>query len=1228
MRAGTLNQELSLCSPEPFLVIDQNAKYQDPSIVAVNPAFGEAFGDLKTVSELVRFCLSDSERFLRHLTQQEPGVRRARFELIDRSGNLRSYFIAVSFRSKTDDLSDRPSSVIQLTDVTEMFEHTKMLEEVKQRSVAILKAAGLGSWDWYLGTGRVVYDQGWAKMLGLDLQDLAQDFSVWEKFVHPEDKEKTLRKVQAYLDGDIEIYEARFRMRHKAGHWVWILARAQFSDWESDGTPNRMTGTHYDISDYTRQFELAESIQKNAKIGGWELDALSMKTTWTEETYHIHSLVPGTPTDKIMGIEFFNEEDRGKIAQYVEQCLEGVPYQDRLRFTDAQGSQRWVEVNGEPIFDAQGAVVKLRGTIQDVTELFEEKESLQSLVNSFDDLVFEVSDQGSFINIHAQDESKLVASKDQLLGANLTNYFSAEVSQTITDAMKECRALGRSVDFVYRSEGGLSDQEASWFRCRVSSQMRSEPRYTVLVSDITKEKRWDFLEQKYLDELNAVNNRLKTLLRQSPTIVFECLFDDDWTMKFISDYVEEVTGFEAKDFLRGRKTFASLIHPEDQEKVSGYLQSNAQKGQAYELEYRIIHRDGEIRWIWERGLVRAEDNHLVGVLFDITEKKKAEDQLRAIASELDHFFGMAPDPLCIARVDGSFLKVNPAMSELLGFEIAELENKSFLPLVHPDDLKKTGLALEQLDQGHRVAAFENRYRCKDGQYRILSWTAVLDRENSLIYAVARDLTDVIQARLELEQVQQAIEQSAIVAITDRSGKIVSVNTNFLKISGYNQEELLGQNHRMLKSGVHPPAFYQDLWRTISQGRTWEGEITNRRKDGSLYDVYTVISPLTDSSGKIARYLAIRFDVTQIKASERKYREAERIARMGSWTYSLDEQESYWSEEMYSLLWRAPDNGVPQRDELFELIHPDDRERCRLAATSCTETHQSFRLRLRLAHQKETWLEVIGRAEIDQMGHLKSLSGTCQDISELVNAEKKLEIERSKSLQSAKLASLGEMSAGVAHEINNPLTIISAGLKVLTRLREDEPKFHEKIQNMKKAIERISKIVLSLRRFSRSANLSDRVWVSLANLVEEVREIAGLRAQRKGVQLQFEGDLEAQIFCNAIEIEQVLINLLNNGIDACANQENGLVRLLVEQGSFDVRVKIIDSGPGFGPEARERLFQPFYTTKEVGDGTGLGLSIVKGILDSHQAEISLNENHSEPTTFTLKFLNRQDNRNAV
>lgn len=710
----------------------------------------------------------------------------------------------------------------------------------------ILEGAGLGSWDWDLTTGVILYDRRWCKMLGLDLPSASANFSTWESRLHPIDRIKATAEIRSYLAGETTLYESINRMLHADGSWVWILSRGRVSERDPSGKPLRFTGTHFEITQYKEIEELSSNLQKMAKIGGWELDPSTETTKWTDETYRIHGLPVGRPTNTIGGISFFLPGDQSKIRDQISRCIQGDPYRDTYEFIDANGLQKWVEVMGEPVFDSHGKVLKLRGTIQ-----------------------------------------------------------------------------------------------------------------------------------------------------------------------------------------------------------------------------------------------------------DITEKKRTQEEFKKTSKELEQFFNLAPDLLCIGGMDGWFKKTNPAFTTLLGYSPEELSAEPFLKFIHPDDVNFTAAKTENLVLGIPTVNFENRYRCRDGSYKTLSWSASPDLPTGLFYAAARD-------------------------------------------------------------------------------------------------------------------------ITKIRDSEERLAEAQRVARIGSWSLEVATKNIRWSNQMYELFQKDIASGPPSLEGYHSTIHPDDQAHWKETLENCITNRVPFRIRFKtMFSDKFLWIEAIGSPRLDSQGVVVEISGTCQDISELVLAEDLSKFERAKSVQSAKLASLGEMSAGIAHEINNPLTIISGNIAILGKYANDPERLKAKTDILQRAVERISKIVNGLKKFSRTSDKNKHRPHALAEIAKEAVFLSEFKAKRSSVTVEFDPQSDSEIFCDEIEIEQVLINLINNGIDAVINLEERWVSVKLFEKKDKIILQVRDSGNGIDPKIQKRLFEPFFTTKSVGEGTGLGLSIVRGILDEHNATIEILRN--EPNTcFEIRF----------
>ncbi len=389
----------------------------------------------------------------------------------------------------------------------------------------------------------------------------------------------------------------------------------------------------------------------------------------------------------------------------------------------------------------------------------------------------------------------------------------------------------------------------------------------------------------------------------------------------------------------------------------------------------------------------------------------------------------------------------------------------------------------------------------------------------------------------------------------------------------------------------------------------------------------------DATGKAVRFTGTHFEVTRykeletlteislekLKLSQAQLEEAQRVARIGSWSFDVHSQQITWSKQMYSIFNEDPSKGAPSYEKHLSTIHVDDKDYWQSVVHGCIRDAKPYRMRFRTVYSdgKIIWVEAIGKPLFDESGKITGLMGTCQDITDIVNAEEAMKLERSKALLNAKLASLGEMSAGIAHEINNPLAIISGMIYILKSAKSDPEESLRLLDSIQKASDRIARIVLGLRKFSRT---SDKATISEHNLnkiIDEAIILLNTRAKQYSVNLTVNADAEYMILCDEIEIEQVLINLVNNGIDAVRYLPHKWVNLTLTSNENEVILRVQDSGPGISPADRKKLFQPFFTTKPSGEGTGLGLSIVKGILQEHDATIELDEKDPH-TCFELKF----------
>jgi len=271
---------------------------------------------------------------------------------------------------------------------------------------------------------------------------------------------------------------------------------------------------------------------------------------------------------------------------------------------------------------------------------------------------------------------------------------------------------------------------------------------------------------------------------------------------------------------------------------------------------------------------------------------------------------------------------------------------------------------------------------------------------------------------------------------------------------------------------------------------------------------------------------------------------------------------------------------------------------------------------------------------DPMGNLVGASQVARDITERKQMEQELEISRAQAVSSAHLSALGMMAGNIAHEINNPLAIIHASASDLLELAEGASvplaALRSASTRIKQTANRISKIVKSLRQIARDGGADPFQRASVGEIVEQAVELCKERFRAHSVRLDTSGiDPGHFVLCREVQIVQVLLNLLQNAFDAVADLPGDRwVRLEVTNSGSSVTFAVIDSGPGVPPELRNRIMEPFFTTKPIGKGTGLGLSLSKTIVEDHGGELKLSESANRTCfSFSLPLLKEPENAAA-
>jgi two-component system NtrC family sensor kinase len=528
---------------------------------------------------------------------------------------------------------------------------------------------------------------------------------------------------------------------------------------------------------------------------------------------------------------------------------------------------------------------------------------------------------------------------------------------------------------------------------------------------------------------------------------------------------------------------------------------------------------------------------------------------------------------------------------------------------------------------------------------------------------------------QIRKMSRGLEQSpAAIVITNIEGVIEYVNPKFIQTTGYTAEEAIGQNPRVLKSGEMSADDYTELWKRITSGKEWRGEFHNRRKDGTLYWEFASISPLLNKEGEITGYLAVKEDITKRKAIE---------AELVKSRLELEAKHGEL-EQLFGQVEHAKREWEQTLDHLRDFVVLTDADyrirRCNKLLSDATGKPIDELV-------GADWYELINDAGFkfvtlnDATGEVfNPVSGRYYDISiysiednavvtgyvislndttdvrattqELEKAYRELKDAQLQIFQQEKMASIGQLAAGVAHEINNPMGFISSNLstlnKYIDRLAEfiaagDDRLFlasyggqeAEKLNKVRKQLKidyimddarqliaesqdgagRVRRIVQDLKSFSR-VDQAESAFINLNEAIETTINIAWNEIKYVATINKEFGDIP-HVKCYPQQLNQVFLNLLLNAAHALGENQ-GVITVRTWSEKEDVFVSVSDSGCGITDEIRQKIFEPFFTTKEVGKGTGLGLSISYDIIRKHGGEITFESEVGKRTTFIVRL----------
>ncbi|MFN8206729.1 MAG: PAS domain S-box protein [Bacteroidales bacterium] len=668
-------------------------------------------------------------------------------------------------------------------------------------------------------------------------------------------------------------------------------------------------------------------------------------------------------------------------------------------------------------------------------------------------------------------------------------------------------------------------------------------------------------------ELKDSRDRYQSLVNNIPGITYRCRHDQNWTMIFMSSEIERLSGYPSSDFIENQKrSFASVIHPEDLDRVSKEVGNAVSAGVPWEIEYRIKHRDGSIRWAYEKGQAisngQGEVEYLDGVILDITRRKLAEQAMIQSENRYRHLFFHAPIALAEIHQRGVITSVNKQFTLLLGYTSDDIPHIDlWWQKIFPEEnyrsemqaIWKRLIREAESDMGD-INPLECRLTAKQGGERIVLIGTSVFQDTILVSLV--DITErklAESALLESEERYRMLIEAFpdVVMISDYKGNIVFGNRKLEEITGITSADYSNPGR---KAHIHPDDFAMVSEATIrlikSQDRT-SGYIENR---------------FIDAMGRI----------------------------------------HFLSGIMSKIIW--------QGQEMIQTISRDITEKKQIE-----QELEQHRLHLEtLVNERTDELAVTNEELSATNDELQNLNDELLRKNQIINEQNEklrhaldeLKKAQMQLVQSEKMASLGTLTAGIAHEINNPLNFIQGAYEGLSDFMLEKNLIHEEkvkilLHSIQTGVERASSIVRGLNQFNRSKDVFNENC-DLHNILDNCLLMLNFSLRDR---IRIERHYESRkiyITGNGGKLHQVFLNVLQNAVQAI--DKEGVIRVGTNMEINQVIVTIADSGHGISNENIQRVLDPFFTTKEPGMGTGLGLAISYSIILEHSGTLEI---ESEP-----------------
>jgi PAS domain S-box-containing protein len=721
-----------------------------------------------------------------------------------------------------------------------------------------------------------------------------------------------------------------------------------------------------------------------------------------------------------------------------------------------------------------------------------------------------------------------------------------------------------------------------------------------------------------------------------------------------SEECYRIWGFDPVQGLPDREIAARRIHPDDRERVNKEAQEARRQKRDYTLEFRIVLPDGTVKYLEAISHhVFSEEGELiqlVGTNADVTERKCAEQALRESERKHRQLIESVPCHFWSTNANGEPTYVNQRLLDYFGIRFED--QKGDMTVLHPDDVAETERALNHAFQTGESFQRVHRLRRADGEYR---WHRVRaeplrDHSGNVIqwYGFSIDIDEAKKSEDQLRRREAYLAETQRLTHTAtgvyNATEILYFSNEAFDLFGFDPMQGLPSREAMWQR-IHPDdveTVNEKIEHALRERRSLQNEFRLKLPDGTLKHVEAEILPVFSATGEFVEIIATAVDVTERKRAEDTLRrgeawlaQAQRLSHTGTWVLNGTTMRFlYWSNESYRIWGFDPLKGLPTRDEMWERIHPDDRERLWGEVQEALRERRDFLAEFKILLPDGTvkYVEANTHHEFSPLGALLEVVCTNVDVTERKHAQDEREQLRQLEADLAhinRVSTMGELAASLSHEILHPIATARNNARAGMRFLEMNPpnldEAREALGCVVRDADRAKDIVGRIRnQIKRAPPRKERF--DLNEAINEVIVMVRSAIAKNGVSVSARlMDGLVPVRGDRVQLQQVLVNLVLNAVEAMGSVEDGPRELLIrteQSQTGGILVAVRDSGPGIDPVNLERVFEPFYTTKT--GGVGMGLSICQTIINGHGGRLWMSTNEPRGAVFQFTLPAVQEN----